>query len=80
MRKSLLRPFDLRATVVRNMPWASGLMAMVVALAAAQKEWGSAAYFSLFLIAFVAARWFASDVLRWNRYMAWLPDELKGSK
>lgn len=79
MRKSVA-PFDLRRVVARNMPWACGLMTFVVAAAASQGAWGSALYFGVFLMAFILARWLAVDVERWDRYMGWLPDELKGKK
>lgn len=80
MRKSKMLPFDLRATLVKNMPWASGLMALVISFSAAQGDWYSALYFGVVLGVSVVLRWFASDAARWNRYMGWLPDELKGEK
>jgi hypothetical protein len=80
MRKSLLRPFDLRLQVIKGLPWACALLVTLAAATAAAGEHGSFLHFTSMLVACVAARWFASNEARWNRYMAWLPDELKGEK
>lgn len=80
MRKSKLLPFDLRLQVLKGLPWVCVLMVTLAAATAAAGEFGSFVHYTSILVACVLARWFASDAARWNRYMGWLPDELKGEK
>ena len=80
MRKSELFRFDLRLAVVKNLPIACVLFVVLAAVTASAGEIEKTIHFFSILTACVCLRWFASDVPRWNRYMAWLPDELKGDK
>jgi len=73
-------PFDLRVQILKGLPWASALMVTMAAASAAAGEIASALHFTSILFACVLIRWFASDAARWNRYMGWLLDELKGEK
>ena len=50
------------------------------ALSVLQQEWGNAAHHFCLLIVLVAAQTFARNERLWDRYMGWLPDELKGKK
>lgn len=70
----------MREQVIKSMPWVSALMVTLAAATAAVGELADAAHFFLILTLCVCAHWFASDSDRWNRYMGWLPDELKGKK
>lgn len=83
MRKSLQKffsPYSLRAAVAKNMPVACCFVVPLIALSVLQQEWGNAAHHFCLLIVLVAAQTFARNERLWDRYMGWLPDELKGKK
>lgn len=85
MRKFFLRlcsasRYDLRASIARNTPYASGLMSVVVSISLAEHAWSTAIYFGAFLLGFIALHWIAVERTRWDRVMGWLPDALRGKE